>query len=98
MSGEGGAGSSRPRERSRTRSGGPVYDPDLIFPANSKFQPVEKLPTNRSVICMVRYFLQCNEGQAGTNREGKRVGRTGVTERMAIREVAKQVLSMCIGL
>ena len=69
-----------------------MYDPDIIFPPNPKFQPVEKLPTNKSVICMVRYFLQCHEGQSGTSREGRKVGQHGVTERMAVREVAKQVL------
>ena len=88
MSGEEGSGSSQPRARSCTRSGGTVYDPDLLFPPYPKFQPVEKLPTNRSVICLVRHYLQCNQ-----NREGRTVGGShGVTTQMAIREVAKQVL------
>ena len=70
------AGPSQGKARSR-RSGGPVYDPDMDFPPYPKFQPVEKLPTIKSVICMVRDIL------GG--------GIKGITEKMAIREVAKQV-------
>ena len=92
MMGEEEAASSNVKPKSRTRSGGPVLDPDMIFTPFSKFQPVEKLPTIHSVVCMVRHYL-------GARREGG--GVKGVTVTMAIREVAKQVIniiSICISI
>ena len=86
MSGDQQPGTSKIKPGHATRSAGPVLDPDLVYPPYHKFQPVEKLPTNKSVICMVRHFLQCHGG------DGKKGGMRGVTEQKAIKEVAKQVI------
>ena len=53
-----------------------MFDADRDFPPSKDFQPSTKLPT---VIGMLRYHLE---------REGKGT----MTNAMAVREVAKQVL------
>ena len=77
---EGGGGSAVKGVRTG-RSSGPVYNPDLDFPPSPKFQPADKLPTIKSVVCQVRYHM-------GVSGKG---GVKGITEKMAIRETAKQV-------
>ena len=43
--------SSQPKaHKPLTRSGGPVLDPDLIFPPLDKFYPANKLPTIDSLL------------------------------------------------
>ena len=61
-----------------TRSAGPVLDPDLVFPPREKYQPSSQLPTNGSVISMVRFLLHPT-------------GHVKASETAAFREVAKQV-------
>lgn len=61
----------------KTRSSGVVLDPDQVFPLCKLFQPVEKLPNNKSVICLIRYHVDR--------------GGAGITHAKAISEVAKQV-------
>ena len=61
-----------------TRSKGDVFDPDIAFPPASQFNPPTKLPTIRSVVCMVRYYAGVGRGH-GSNK--------------AIDEVSKQVYS-----
>ena len=68
-------------ERSRNRSGGPLLDPEVVFPPLKKYVPGSQLPTNGSVISMVRFMLLGGGG-----------GR-GVTMSVCLREVAKQVYS-----
>ena len=70
------------KSKPRTRSGGPVYDPDLHFPPMEKFQPTDMLPTIRSVISCVRNLV---EGAGATTK--------CVSVELACREVAKKVYS-----
>ena len=68
--------------KSRTRSGGKLYDFDTDFPECKSFTPSNKLPTYKNVIGMMRHLLK-----------GKGQGGQGVTVNMVCREVAKQVMA-----
>ena len=71
-----------------TRSAGPMYNPEVHFSPNEKFQPPEKLPTVKSVLCSILYHVRFTlKGQEGG------IGGGGVSVKEAIREVAKQVYS-----
>ena len=41
-----------------TRSAGPMYNPEVHFSPNEKFQPPEKLPTVKSVLCSILYHVR----------------------------------------
>ena len=67
--------------KTKTRSGGKIYNFDSDFPATKSYVPSDKLPTYKSVVGMLRHLL-----------EGTGQGR-GVTVDMVCREVAKQVMA-----
>ena len=52
------AGPSREHPCARTRSGGPVYDPDMVFSPAPNFQSQDQLPTIKSVISLMSYHVE----------------------------------------
>ena len=40
------------------RSGGPILDPDIVFPPLEVFDHPKKLPTTKSVIGVIRYLTE----------------------------------------